>query len=62
MTMVQDNMLLPREETALVYWEQYLSGAQRTANANLANAADTEAANAASSSPQACLLRRFRRR
>jgi amino acid adenylation domain-containing protein/natural product biosynthesis luciferase-like monooxygenase protein len=53
MTMVQDNMLLPREETALAYWEQYLSGAQRTANANLANAADTEAANAASSSPQA---------
>lgn len=49
MAMMQDNMLLSPQETALAYWQPYLSGAQKTANADLVNGGEgNEAAPAPS--------------
>nr|WP_238555703.1 condensation domain-containing protein [Dickeya solani] len=45
-------MLLSRKDTAAAYWQRYLTGAQRTANASLVNATESEDTKSASSSAQ----------
>ncbi|WP_049855116.1 non-ribosomal peptide synthetase [Dickeya fangzhongdai] len=50
MAITQENMLLSRKDTAVAYWQRYLTGAQTTANANLVNATESEDAKAALSS------------
>ncbi|MBD3603595.1 non-ribosomal peptide synthetase [Dickeya solani] len=52
MATMQENMLLSRKDTAAAYWQRYLTGAQRTANASLVNATESEDTKSASSSAQ----------
>ncbi|NKI73105.1 amino acid adenylation domain-containing protein [Dickeya sp. CFBP 2040] len=57
MTIMQDTMLLSRKESAATYWQQYLAGAQKTANASLANATESETPSSAAQEARVLISR-----